>query len=297
VAVLLVILFAAAWLRGAWRPRCTLLELADKISGPAAAHEPALRMRLERQVAQRAAAGPPPTPEEERALMDMDMPTPRFAVSDAPQWLSYLEVHGYAVVDLELPPTTLARLKSLLWEFLESHADGWRRGQPDTWTDEGLCCVGSPLNGILNGRGVGHSDFLWAVRTLPVVRDAFAHIWNVAPDALATSFDGANVFRPWSPHDNNTANRQTQGGWWHVDQGRGKAGLRCAVQGLVTLFDADAGTGGLCVVPGSHTWHSDVVQDAPYSHDFVMVPPHWPGFTALPRRRLVHARAGDLVLW
>jgi len=75
------------------------------------------------------------------------------------------------------------------------------------------------------------------------------------------------------------------------------AGLRCAVQGLVTLLDADAATGGLCVVPGSHKWHDDVVQDAPYSHDFVMVPPHWPGFTALPRRRLVHARAGDLVLW
>jgi|AntAceMinimDraft_5_1070358.scaffolds.fasta_scaffold39323_1 hypothetical protein len=318
IGLLLVALGILAAFVKRLRPRSALMELADHISAPSTALDPVLQERLDRHAVWRAAAGPPPTPEDELALLDYATPSPRFALADDENgWLAHLDTHGYAVVDLNLPQSTLPHLKGLLWAFLEQHAEGWKRGQPETWSDDGLCRVGSPVNGVLNGRGVGHSNFLWAVRTLPAVRAAFARLWGVSSaanggddaaadsgggsSALATSFDGGNVFRPWHPLNPATAERCTRGGWWHVDQGRGKVGQRHAVQGLVTLFDADATTGGLCVVPGSHRKHAEVVGDQALgqaSRDFVPVPYFWPGFgNGCPRRRLVRAQAGDLVLW
>jgi len=134
----------------------------------------------------------------------------------------------------------LAKLKSLLWDFLEAstpsrESKGWKRDDPSTWDNEGMCSIGSCTSGIINGKGVGHSEFNWEARTIPAVRKVFELIWG--EEDLITSFDGANVFRPWHPDDPATCDRKTFGGWWHVDQGRRKAGARHAVQGLLSLFD------------------------------------------------------------
>jgi len=70
------------------------------------------------------------------------------------------------------------------------------------------------------------------------------------------------------------------------------------VQGLVTVCDADASTGGLVVLPGSHHEHDDLIARsyiAPSCGDFVMLDDADP---ILEREaRLVCARAGDLILW
>ena len=112
---------------------------------------------------------------------------------------------------------------------------------------------------------------------------------------LIVSFDGGNLFRPH--HRPGKAGWKTRGGWWHVDQGPKKRGL-CAVQGLVALSDATEQTGGLCVVPGSHLGHDDLMQFALADHDFHHVPE--PRVNPCVRGRgakLVTAKAGDLVLW
>ena len=110
---------------------------------------------------------------------------------------------------------------------------------------------------------------MWRARALPRVRDAFAAIWGTHD--LLTSFDGANVFRPW----NDRPEWRTDGGWYHVDQGTAKQGCHC-VQGLLTLTDASYHTGGLVVVPGSHHAHADLcarlAQLQPPERDFLPVP-------------------------
>jgi hypothetical protein len=138
----------------------------------------------------------------------------------------------------------------------------------------------------------GQSEFQWHLRTLPNVKRAFASVWGT--DKLITSFDGANVFRPWSEH----SDRKTRGGWYHVDQGKGKAGRKCCVQGLVTLTDATASTGGLVLLPGSHHDHVGVVaRNGSFSFgDFIPLITQDPLLSRGPAA-LVCAKAGDLILW
>ena len=79
-------------------------------------------------------------------------------------------------------------------------------------------------------------------------------------------------------------------------KGPTKIGLQ-AVQGFVSLTDATPQTGGLCVIPGSHTSHDDLMSYAPrWDDDFVIVPE--PEINPACRGgKLVQCKAGDLVLW
>lgn len=219
--------------------------------------------------------------------------TPRFGLEDAEAWLAHLEEHGYCVIAGVADAAARARSTALLWDFLEAQpGTRVRRGEPATWGEaDWLPC---PRTGLLGGRGAGQSDFCWSLRLLPGVRAAFAALWGT--DDLLVSFDGANVFLPWSERPE----RRTDGCWWHVDQNAflpGKAGRVC-VQGLVTLTDATAASGGLCVIPGSHWEHRAVCAragGAALRRDFLPVAA---GDEALAGGgRLVTARAGDLVLW
>mmetsp|Transcript_14064 Transcript_14064/g.16018 ORF Transcript_14064/g.16018 Transcript_14064/m.16018 type:complete len:144 (-) Transcript_14064:210-641(-) len=56
-------------------------------------------------------------------------------------------------------------------------------------------------------------------------------------------------------------------------------------------------TGGLCVVPRSHKKHNDLIKQAPKSTtgDFVLVPPN--SNLLEPKKQLVTAPAGSLILW
>jgi ectoine hydroxylase-related dioxygenase (phytanoyl-CoA dioxygenase family) len=275
--VVLVALFAFP------RPRTPLMELAAGIRGSPPAE---LTSRSERIAAKKAVARPPPTQEEQLRMLDITT-SPRFEINDK-RWLAHLDAEGYAVVASVAGEDARESAEDLLWQFLEKHTS-WRRSKPRTWTDEGIEPIGSVQNGIVNGAGMGQSDFLWYLRTLPKVRSAFAQIWGT--DALITSFDGANIFRPWQH-----GFRKTVCGWWHTDQGRAKMG-RHAVQGFVSLFEADGRTGGLTVVPKSHLRFREVVEDQQNPQtDYFAVQPYCPVFQELPPR-LVSCQPGDLVLW
>lgn len=81
----------------------------------------------------------------------------------------------------------------------------------------------------------------------------------------------------------------------YVILGRLQRGLQC-VQGLVTLYDVDAHTGGFCVIPGSHL-HHDALLDAANAgeRNFVPVPSTFP---VLKEAQVMPiCKAGDLVLW
>ena len=140
--------------------------------------------------------------------------TPRFDADD-PAMVEYLRNNGYAVVKNVCSADEIIHAKELLWQFL-SDKSGMLEQDPSTWTDENFSKIGFVENGILCYEGIGQSEFLWFLRLLPKVKMAFSKIFNTSE--LITSFDGANVFRPWhSP----TADEhcKTRGGWFHVDQG------------------------------------------------------------------------------
>jgi len=229
-----------------------------------------------------------------------DAPPPQLQMINAPRFdpddlalLAFLNVNGYVVVKGVANAAEVAQAKSLLWQFFESQAD-MRRDQPSSWTNQRFSTVGDTTTGIIGGNGIGQSEACWFVRTRPRVRRAFARVWGT--EELITSFDGANAFRPF--HARGAGAHRTMGGWWHVDQGNQKTG-RHAVQGAVLLTAATEHTGGLCVVPGSHLSHGDLMSytsTSPDGQDFVCVPsPHVN--PAVRGGGLVRAEAGDLLLW
>ena len=142
--------------------------------------------------------------------------SPRFDCND-PEMIDYLREHGYAVVKGVCCEKDILRARELYWKFLKEQAN-MLPDNPTTWTDENFSKVGSIKTGIIFYRGIGQSDFLWFMRLLPLVKIVFSKIYNTMD--LISSFDGANMFRPWhSPEADEYT--KTEAGWYHVDQGRG----------------------------------------------------------------------------
>jgi len=216
--------------------------------------------------------------------------SPRFdAVTDSATWLEFLDRNGYAVIKGVANKREVRKAHDLLWLFLEEQTS-MRRTDPESWTNAAFEAIGEAKTGICQGLNVGHSKLCWFLRCLPHVRKVFESIWKT--DELVVSFDGINIFRPTAEQ----ICRRTRSDWWHVDQGRFKTG-RHAIQGFVSLTDATPATGGLCVIPGSHTSHEDLMTyAATHDRDHVRVPS--PGINPLCRHpKLVRCLAGDLVLW
>eukprot|EP00930_Biecheleria_cincta_P097960 TRINITY_DN89641_c0_g1_i1.p1 TRINITY_DN89641_c0_g1~~TRINITY_DN89641_c0_g1_i1.p1 ORF type:complete len:414 (-),score=56.32 TRINITY_DN89641_c0_g1_i1:203-1315(-) len=265
------------------RRACTLMELASGIHGDIPKH---LQQRILRVQEEIAVAGEPPTPEEELSRLDAS-PSKRFQLSDQ-EWLAHLEQEGYVVLAAVGSPSDVRKAQDLFWDFIEANSS-WRRGDHSTWSDVGGRGLGMLQKGLINGAGIGQSDFMWFLRTLPKVRQAFETVWQTKE--LLVSFDGAGLFRPWQ-----YGFAKTRVGWWHVDQGRAKQGLH-AVQGFVSLTPSDSRTGGLSVVPRSHlTFQETTKHQENQAVDYVQLEYHSPALQGV-TKRLVTCAAGDLVLW
>ncbi len=147
-------------------------------------------------------------------------------------------------------------------------------------------------HGVINGSGIGQSEFLWNVRSNRQVKKVYARIWD--DQSLLVSFDGCGVFRDWRYNPT----WKTEGGWNHVDQNPKRKPDRCCIQGFVSLTDQSEKTGGLIVYPNTHLRFTELSDLVKNSIDFVKVPDTHPimdqGKTL---GKLVHCRAGDLVLW
>eukprot|EP01065_Artemidia_motanka_P039113 TRINITY_DN4795_c0_g1_i1.p1 TRINITY_DN4795_c0_g1~~TRINITY_DN4795_c0_g1_i1.p1 ORF type:complete len:347 (+),score=91.57 TRINITY_DN4795_c0_g1_i1:45-1043(+) len=222
-----------------------------------------------------------PAVQDDIAEYNVDVsPCSRFDVDD-PAALEHLSEHGYVVFRSVADAGELQEAESLLWQFLE--ARGMQRSRPATWTHSRF--PGNPANGVIVRDGFGQSQFLWYLRSLPKVAAAFARVWGT--DDLITSMDGGCVYRPWAADPT----CRTIGGWYHVDQGADRAGMQ-GVQGVLTLLDADATTGGLVVVPGSHRQFDEIRahQTDPDILDAAE-------FGARAGGRLVTMKAGDIALF
>ena len=123
------------------------------------------------------------------------------------------------------------------------------------------------------------------------MKAAFALIWQ--DDDLIVSMDCALVWRPWFGPSSCGVLPQTEG--LHLDQNPvNKPNLEC-VQGMVLLYPVNSCSGGLAVVPGSHTNMSQEWR-RPFAGkgDWCPMPCDNPVHGM---ERLVGAEAGDLILW
>lgn len=205
--------------------------------------------------------------------------------------LQYLEEHGYVVIDSVASEKEIISAKEHFWDYFCKTNEAINPSNASTWETN---WPASGADGICSAKGFNHSQFLWQTRLLSGVKKAFALIWNT--DDLIVSYDTGNVFRPWQ-YKREWA---THGGWWHTDQNALKLdrqGKRC-VQGLVTYFDVNENTGGLCVIPGSHHLHEEVSErsaNGDKSMDYIAIKKD---DTVLDNKgMLIFAKAGDLILW
>ena len=133
--------------------------------------------------------------------IDSRTATRRFSCQDAAslaEGIRHLEEEGYAVLSDVLDASEIQMAKNLIWQHLEGLKGPYRikRGQIQTWNQ----WPGRSEAGIIEDFGVGNSSVQWFLRSIPVLKDIFAQIWQTRH--LLTSLDGIGLFRPWhlNPH-------------------------------------------------------------------------------------------------
>jgi hypothetical protein len=227
----------------------------------------------------------------------------RFEIGD-PAWQLHLAEHGYCVVKTVADEPQLHKGRALFWDGIEglhpgvcrNDASTWRLGPPPPAAASAGSTAPHRVGWALDFRGLVSGSLAqgagaWHVRGLPRVKEAFAKIWQA--DDLIVSLDCVLIWRPWAGGASCGPPPQTEG--LHLDQNPwSKPELEC-VQGMVPMYDVTAQTGGLAVVPDSHTGESEA-----WRRQFAGKGDWCP----LPARddmhgteHLVVAEAGDLILW
>ena len=217
----------------------------------------------------------------------MDVPY-RFEMDHQAEWLRYLDEQGYVVVTNVATQEEVARARELYWDCIEQTSPEVKRGNVQSWQHWKL----DPRGIVLNGDMI-HCRGAWMVRGLPRVKDVFCAIWRV--DDVIVSMDSPLIWRPWWMHAK--WKPLTEG--LHLDQNPFRKPNKCCVQGMLPLYDVTDETGGLEVVPLSHTAPAKKTLKLNYSDwndegDFCMLHPTDP---TVGMRMLLQANAGDLILW
>lgn len=220
--------------------------------------------------------------------MEGQFPEYSFALEQWTHWESYLEKHGYCVIRAVANAEDIALATDEFWTCFESKTEGLKRDDHATWDRWRVDKRGIVLQGeVLQCAGA------WRVRALPRVKQAFSRIWK--EEDLIVSMDSTLLWLPW--WENAKWTPRTEG--LHLDQNPWNKPGRCCIQGMVPLLDVTAETGGLQVVPDSHTDEAKEAQKSRYRHwngagDFCTLFGNDP---LQKNAKLVLANAGDLILW
>jgi hypothetical protein len=216
-----------------------------------------------------------------------------------------LNQYGVAVIPSIITPEDCETLFNKMWDFFEQITADMpnkiNRNDESTWNT--LLDL-FPSHGMLFQHwGIGHAEFAWWIRQHPAVVGAFARLWNVEPDELLVSFDGASFQAPPDRAGNPTPKRGwgSPKPWYHSDQSLKRNNREC-IQGWVTAKTVKEGDSTLAVMTGSHLLHREVAAKFPAlikPADWVQFDPNVISFFAEkgcePLR--ISCPAGSLVLW
>ncbi|KAH7037022.1 uncharacterized protein B0I36DRAFT_237800 [Microdochium trichocladiopsis] len=213
-------------------------------------------------------------------------------------WRDDLLRDGYVVVKGAVPRDRADRYADAMYSWLENFNGGmgFRRDDPSTIRNEHLPIINE--KGMVNGYGVAHESFTWAVRQEPGVIDAFQKAYGT-PD-LIVSFDNINMA---FPSRSDVASNKP---WPHQDQDPAKPGFRC-LQGIVNILPNGDRDGGLIVCKGAHLLSEEFHEAFKNEPNRIWAwTNEWYGFTAEGMEWLknkgcewikVNAEPGDLLLW
>lgn len=221
------------------------------------------------------------------------MSMPEFRLGDVQAWKQHLEDHGVVRIRAVLSKEEVTEAHAKFWDWLESLGGQADRHDAATWTDDNF--PGELGLGFMCTRGGGQSAAAWYLRGHRGVHRAFSEIWGT--DELISSFDTFISWRPWW-HGGCSVKPSTEG--IHCDQNPHKRLGRAAVQGMITLRPVTRRTGGLCVVPDSHT---DAVQEHLRQRfrarhgDWLPLEQKYPKDPLCRCGELIEAEPGDLILW
>lgn len=121
-------------------------------------------------------------------------------LDEADDMYAHLRTHGFVVVREVADAEAVQKGHVFLWDFLEAHSSRVLqdshgrvdREDPGTWWCDRTWAPNAK-DGIVYGLGIGQSEFMWHLRMLPRVRQAFAAVWEraAADDAPEPSAGGA----------------------------------------------------------------------------------------------------------
>ncbi len=230
----------------------------------------------------------PPCPDDILSNITM-CKEPIYSFNQADKWKAQLETNGYAVVSNVVSPEDTKKLIDTWWSDLGKLNTGIDEKDATTLKKENVPGIVSV--GIFKDptAGFAHSLTAWEGRRL--VHKLFTELWGTTD--LITSYDTVSLFPNWTLKG--LERSKTKSCWLHVDQGQSVQ--ETCYQGMLVNINADASTGSLVVVPGSHRW--DISSTNPNSN-YIPVNFSSENLTENIRRRgvkMVSAPAGSVILW
>jgi hypothetical protein len=184
------------------------------------------------------------------------------------QFLTDLELNGYAILENVLNERRVEKANRLFYEWWDANPD--LKSKHSQRGPHGIMKVGE----------VSHQKFAWYIKTRKTVQNAFKRIWKT--DELVTSFDGCCYMSPTPMKDSC---------WTHTDQT--PKGNRC-YQGFVSLTENADRT--LVVYDKSHLLHEKYMKGKPEGKHWCLIDPDYLK-TIEHTKRILHVKAGSLVVW
>lgn len=169
---------------------------------------------------------------------------------------SMLDKYGVAILPGVLDALECDKMKTGMWDYLETITQKFKipikRDKPESWTEFKKLWPKHSM--LLQQWSIGHAQFIWDLRQNPKILEIFATIWNVKPEDLLVSFDGASFHL--APETTKTGWLNPDKSWLHSDQCFLRNGFEC-IQSWVTAYDVDPGDATLTFLEGSHKFHRD----------------------------------------
>jgi ectoine hydroxylase-related dioxygenase (phytanoyl-CoA dioxygenase family) len=183
-----------------------------------------------------------------------------------------LEKHGYVIVENVLTERQVDKTKTMFHEWYSNPEINLKHAK-------------TGVHGIFKYGEAAHQRFAWYVKTRDSVQQVFRDIWKT--DDLVTGFDGS-CYLPSTFQQKDTC-------WIHTDQAPNKKGRTC-IQGFVALTTNIDRT--LVVYDGSHLLHEEYMRDYKEtgSKNWIKIDKSYLERIA-DRKRVLHVKAGSLVLW
>ena len=213
-----------------------------------------------------------------------------------------LEEDGYCVIPSIVDSEIIENCKINMWESLSKISSIWE--VPISFENKdsykGIYKL-LPLHSMLiQHYGLGHSQFVWDIRSNEKVADVFAKIWECNKGDLIVSMDAVSIHMP----PEITKRGWFRNEWFHTDQ-RFTINEKSCIQGLINLYDVNDGDATTKILKGSHKFHNEFYKE--FKNDIKEPNKDWfklnneehvKFFTdKCCEKILVKAKAGDLVLW